>query len=69
MLHANARITLAGRRVPIDRIVAGHPVTHVDVKMGISAGTAWRWSVCGPKEGTPGLSDRLSRPHCTGCSL
>ena len=36
LVHANARLTLHGRRLLIDRILTGRPIAHVAAEMGIS---------------------------------
>jgi len=62
-MHANARLTIHGRRLLIDRIQTGRPVAHVAVEMGISSATAWKWWRRFRLEGDAGLWDRTSRPH------
>jgi transposase InsO family protein len=62
-MHANARLTIHGRRLLIDRILTGRPVAHVAAEMGISAATAWKWWRRWRHEGDAGLVDRSSRPH------
>ena len=62
-MHANARLTIHGRRLLIDRILTGRPVAHVAAEMGISAATAWKWWRRWRHEGDAGLLDRSSRPH------
>jgi len=62
-MHANARLTLHGRRLLVDRILTGRPVAHVAAEMGISAATAWKWWRRWRHEGDAGLLDRSSRPH------
>jgi transposase InsO family protein len=64
--HANARLTVHGRQLLIDRIIGdGRPVSHVAKELGISRQCAHRWvrrfRECGPE----GLIDRSSRPY--GC--
>jgi transposase InsO family protein len=61
-MHANARLTIHGRRLLIDRILTGRPVAHVAAEMGISAATAWKWWRRWRHEGDDGLADRSSRP-------
>jgi hypothetical protein len=36
MSHRNARLTPAGRRILVERIISGRPVAHVAKEMGIS---------------------------------
>jgi transposase-like protein len=43
LVHADARLTVHGRRLPIERIQSGGPVVHVAAEMGVSAATAWKW--------------------------
>jgi transposase InsO family protein len=54
--HPNARLTVHGRRLLVDRVRAGRPVAHVADEMGISRTTAHKWV---------GLYDRPSRPRTT----
>ena len=35
MLHRNAKLTPAGRRLLVDRIASGRPVAHVAAEMGV----------------------------------
>jgi transposase InsO family protein len=62
-MHANARLTIHGRRLLIERIQSGRPVAHVAAEMGISAATAWKWWRRFRTEGDAGLWDRSSRPR------
>jgi transposase InsO family protein len=62
-MHANARLTIHGRRLLIDRIQSGRPVAHVATEMGVSSATAWKWWRRFRLEGDPGLWDRSSRPR------
>lgn len=64
MAHANARLTVHGRRLLIDRVIgAGRPVAHVAKELGISRQCAHRWVARFRAEGPAGLADRSSRPH------
>ncbi|MFC5035085.1 IS481 family transposase [Streptomyces sp. DSM 41987] len=65
MSHRNARLTVHGRRLLIERIVSGRPVAHVAAEMGISRATAHKWVRRWRAEGEAGLHDRSSRPHTT----
>ncbi|WP_371633718.1 IS481 family transposase [Streptomyces sp. NBC_01259] len=65
MSHRNARLTVHGRRLLIQRVLAGRPVAHVAGEMGISRATAHKWVRRWRSEGDPGLFDRPSRPHTT----
>ena len=64
MGHANARLTVYGRRLLVDRVrEQGMPVAHVAKAMGVSRQTAHRWVARRDAEGDAGLVDRSSRPH------
>lgn len=60
--HRNARLTVHGRRLLVERVGAGRPVAHVAAEMGISRTTAHKWVRRWRAEGEPGLYDRSSRP-------
>lgn len=62
-MHGNARLTIHGRRLLIERIQSGRPVAHVAAEMGVSAATAWKWWRRYRSEGDAGLWDRSSRPR------
>ncbi len=62
-MHANAKLTPAGRLLLVQRIDAGRPIAHVAREMGVARQTASRWWRRWLAEGTAGLSDRSSRPH------
>jgi transposase InsO family protein len=62
--HANARLTVHGRRLLIDRIMFhGRKPAHVAAELGISRQCAYRWVRRFREEGSAGLVDRSSRPH------
>ena len=64
MVHANARLTVHGRRLLVERIrFGGRPVAHVAKEMGVSRQCAHRWVQRFDREGWSGLVDRSSRPH------
>jgi transposase InsO family protein len=64
VVHANARLTLHGRRLLVERVrVEGMPVAHVAKAMGVSRQCAHRWLARYDAEGDAGLADRSSRPH------
>ena len=64
MAHRNARLTVHGRRLLVERIrVEGQAVAHVAKAMGISRQCAHRWVARFDAEGDAGLIDRTSRPH------
>jgi transposase InsO family protein len=62
-LHANAKLTPAGRRLLVARIASGRPVAHVAAEMGVARNTADKWWRRWLAEGAAGLEDRCSRPH------
>ena len=64
MAHRNARLTVHGRRLIVQRVrEEGWPVAHVAKAMGISRQCAHRWLARWDAEGDAGLEDRSSRPH------
>jgi transposase InsO family protein len=64
MFHANARLTVHGRQLLIDRILGdGRPVAHVAAELGVSRQCAHRWVRRYRELGIGGLRDRSSRPH------
>ncbi|MFI1761914.1 IS481 family transposase [Streptomyces sp. NPDC020800] len=65
MSHRNARLTVHGRRILVERVLAGRPVAHVAAEMGISRPTAHKWVRRWRAEGEAGLHDRSSRPRTT----
>jgi transposase InsO family protein len=65
MSHPNARLTPYGRRVLVERILAGHRVADVAAQLGCSRTCAYKWLARYRAEGTDGLADRTSRPHRT----
>ncbi|WP_030777348.1 IS481 family transposase [Streptomyces sp. NRRL F-2664] len=65
MSHRNARLTVHGRRILVERVLSGRPVAHVAAEMGISRPTAHKWVRRWRAEGEAGLHDRPSRPHTT----
>ncbi|MBF4609597.1 IS481 family transposase [Curtobacterium sp. VKM Ac-1393] len=63
MSHANARLTLHGRRLLVARVIEDHrPVAHVAKELGVSRQCAHRWVRRFRAEGAAGLLDRSSRP-------
>ena len=62
-MHRNARLTPLGRRLLVDRVLAGRPVAHVAPEMGVSRATAYKWVRRFAAEGASGLEDRSSRPQ------
>ena len=66
MAHRNARLTVHGRRLLVERIRGqGQAVAHVAKAMGISRQCAHRWVARFDAEGDAGLLDRSSRPRST----
>ena len=64
MSHRNARLTIEGRRLLVERVrVGGIPVAHVAAMMGVSRQCAHRWVRRFDAEGHAGLEDRSSRPR------
>jgi transposase InsO family protein len=62
--HANARLTVHGRALLVDRIVNGQrPVSHIAAELGVSRQCAHRWVRRFRQQGMAGLADRSSRPH------
>jgi transposase InsO family protein len=61
--HANARLTVHGRRLLVARILAGHRAGEVAQQLGCSRATAYKWLRRFHAEGMAGLHDRPSRPH------
>jgi transposase InsO family protein len=66
--HANARLTVHGRLLLVQRVVHDcRPVAHVAKELGISRQCAHRWVARYRAEGEAGLQERSSRPHrCPG---
>jgi transposase InsO family protein len=63
VVHANARLTPAGRLLLCQRIAAGRPVAHLAAEMGISRTCAYRWWRRYQQTGQAGLVDRPSTAH------
>jgi transposase InsO family protein len=62
--HANARLTIHGRALLVDRIINGQrPVSHIAAELGVSRQCAHRWVRRFRQQGMAGLADRSSRPH------
>jgi transposase len=58
--HSNARVTVHGRRLLVDRVRAGRPVAHVADEMGISSTTAHKWVRRWRAEGDAELSQNVT---------
>lgn len=64
MSHANARLTVHGRTLLVERVLVDQrPVAHVASELGVSRQCAHRWVRRFREEGAAGLVDRSSRPH------
>ncbi|MEV4642523.1 IS481 family transposase [Actinoplanes sp. NPDC049548] len=64
MAHRNARLTVHGRRLLIERVVGQRrPVAHVVEELGISRATGYKWVARWRAEGDAGLQDRPSTAH------
>ena len=64
MSHRNARLTVHGRRLLVQRVrEQGQAVAHVAKAMGVSRQCAHRWVSRYDAEGDAGLEERSSRPH------
>jgi transposase InsO family protein len=64
MPHRNARLTVHGRLLLVDRVCSqGWPVAHAAKAMGISRQCAHRWVNRYRSFGEAGLADRSSRPR------
>ncbi len=62
-MHSNAKLTLVGRGLLVQRIAAGRPIAHVAAEMGVSRQTAYRWWRRFLANGALRLIDRPCRPH------
>ncbi|MER5972863.1 IS481 family transposase [Streptomyces sp. NPDC002055] len=65
MSHRNARLTVHGRWLLVQRVCSGRPVAHVAAELGVSRPTAHKWVRRWRAEGEAGLADRSSRPRTT----
>ncbi len=63
MSHGNARTTVHGRKLIVERREAGWPQAHIAAAMGISRKCVRTWITRFEAEGDAGLVDRSSRPH------
>jgi transposase InsO family protein len=61
--HRNARTTVHGRRLIIERWQGGWPAARIAEQLGISRATVHKWINRFRAEGWPGLEDRPSRPR------
>jgi transposase len=65
MAHANARLTVHGRRLIVQRHQQGWRQAHIADAMGVSGKCVKTWIERYAGEGEDGLRDRSSRPHST----
>lgn len=64
MPHCNARLTVHGRRILVQRVrQQRRPIAHVAAEMGVSRQCAHRWVARFDACGERGLWDRSSRPR------
>lgn len=63
MSHANARTTVHGRLLIVQRHQGGMPKSHIAKAMGISRKCVANWIKRYDTEGLEGLRERSSRPH------
>ena len=63
MSHANARLTVHGRLLIVQRARSGWKQAHIAAAMGVSRRCVKRWLDRYRDEGEAGLHDRSSRPH------
>jgi transposase InsO family protein len=61
--HGNARLTIHGRLLIVERTRAGWRQAHIATAMGVSRRCVKRWLDRYRAEGEAGLRDRSSRPH------
>jgi transposase InsO family protein len=61
--HGNARTTVHGRKLIVERHAAGWKQAHIAAAMGISRKCVRTWITRYATEGEAGLEDRSSRPH------
>jgi len=62
-LHANARLSVKGRELLIERLRAGWSLTQAAMAAGVSERTARKWRDRHRAEGPDGLVDRSSAPR------
>ena len=61
--HANARLTVRGRMLIVERRRQGWKQAHIAAAMGVSRKCVRHWLARFATEGEAGLADRSSRPH------
>jgi transposase-like protein len=66
MAHPRAKLTVAGRRLLVERVLEqGWPVGRAAEAQDVSAATAYKWVRRWRAEGLAGLADRGCRPACS----
>lgn len=65
MSHRNARLTVHGRRLIVERFKAGWKQSHIAAAMGVSRKCVKTWIDRHAAEGEEGLETRSSKPHTT----
>jgi leucine-zipper of insertion element IS481 len=69
MAHPRAKLTVAGRRLLVERVLEqGWPVVRAAEAQDVSAATAYKWVRRWRAEGLAGLADRGCRPTASGRS-
>jgi transposase InsO family protein len=63
MSDVKPRLSIYGRQLLVERVLAGRPVAHVVRELGVSRATGYKWIARYRAEGPAGLLDRSSRPH------
>ncbi len=63
MSDVKPRLSVYGRQLLVERVLAGRPVAHVVGELGVSRATGYKWLARYRAEGPAGLLDRSSRPH------
>lgn len=63
MSHRNARLTVHGRRLIVERFEAGWKQAHIAAAMGVSRKCVKTWIDRHTAEGVGGLETRSSKPH------
>ena len=62
-LHRNAKLVPAQRKLLVERVTSGWPVTEAAEAAGVSRQTVYKWLRRFREGGEPALEDRSSRPH------
>ncbi len=62
MAHRSARLTVHGRKLLVERVLSGRPVSHVAAEMGASRPTGYEWLARWHAEGDAGRR-RLTAEH------